>query len=127
MPRDKKGIPFGIDTVVETPQGEMEVHGFIVVDHALSRDQIQRVQQIVCEGYCDPATEIGAFFWHEVHAKDDKKNPWKDVPNDHTDMCHMDKAQAKGLQLPEGREAVLGVTAAENIQADKAVWGGSAN
>lgn len=125
MPRDSKGQPFGIDTMVQTPTGPMKVCGFLVNDKPLTREQITTVAEMGCCN-CDTPHPPRVFYWYEVESMDPDSDPWT-KHEAHTDMCHADVAQRDGIKLPDASycavQNALSAYSPEAGMACKAVWG----
>lgn len=117
MPRDSKGKPFGIDSIVKTPDGgRLTVKGFIVCDHDLTKNQVQTIAQAA------HASPVAVFAWHEVTLEKPEEDPYRH--HDHVDTCRMDAAQGAGMQLPPGgADKVNELKQAIGMSADKWVWG----
>lgn len=117
MPRDQKGAPFGIGTLVRTldTNQEFRVSGFIVLGFPITMEQACEMAKIA-----DYSKTPIVRFWHQVEVVHPDQNPWKDHAT-HTDFCYADVAQRDGLQVPVERSAVRAL--ADIADADKVVWG----
>ena|SRR5688572_19745199 len=123
MPRDKRGTPFGIDSIVKTPKGDtIQICGFIVLDHAITQAQAEAIAAAACEGHCDPGKATRVYPWHDVELDKPEEDPYRH--HAHVDTCRMDVAQKEGLDATVDREKIQASALAMEFSADKWVWGG---
>ncbi len=117
MPRDRNGVPFGVDSVVRVCKkgpdngNVITVRGFIVQN---KRVNIKKLQEAI-----DPSGRLCFYRWLDVENTDPLGDGYSARHLAHVDTCAVDV-----LQVEQGAKATLKKQQSRAAnEADKVVWG----